>query len=102
MRHVWSPLSETMHTKSGDEKRAGPSPSRPTQRRGFFFWVCAITFAAIIFIFTLSTQNGVGNRLKLWLAEETPRLGWHRSRAEGDEYLLGVGKADITGYVNIK
>ena len=24
----------------------------------------------------------------------------HATRAAGDQYLLGVGKADITGYVN--
>jgi hypothetical protein len=92
-----------MHN-TDDEKGAGPSlsPPDPRSRRSLRVtsttMILAVLFAPLLFVLIISAPGNVGDRLKLWLAEQTTEHGWDRSRLEGDEYLLGVGKADITGY----
>ncbi|KAI1434170.1 Neutral/alkaline nonlysosomal ceramidase [Xylaria sp. CBS 124048] len=59
----------------------------------------ALSLSTLLFLI-LASQSSVGEKLKLWLDDEVSRQGLGASsRAEGDEYLLGVGKADITGPV---
>jgi hypothetical protein len=38
-------------------------------------------------------RGGLGGEWAPWTAS------WSREGTDGDEYMLGVGKADITGYV---
>jgi hypothetical protein len=92
--------------KSGD-KRAGtlltPSPARRTS--GFAslaVLASAVFFASLLLFLSLTTPKDAARRLKFWLGAETSEYPWGRTMAEGDEYLLGVGKADITGYVHCR
>ncbi|KAI0910005.1 Neutral/alkaline nonlysosomal ceramidase [Ustulina deusta] len=85
-----------------NEKKAGPSPPLPALPKGkstrLTVLVSAIIFASTLLFLAIATPHSLGNRLTLWLGHEPPEQGSGSPfRAEGDEYLLGVGKADITG-----
>lgn len=89
------------------EKKAGPSPSFPnpnpnsTRNRPtrLTLLLSTIIFIATLLLLTVSVPPTVRNKLAQWLNHETPGMEWDQSGAQGDEYLLGVGKADITGYI---
>ncbi len=86
-----------------NEKKAGSSPPLPALPKGkstrLTVLVSAIIFASTLLFLAIATPHSLGNRLTLWLGHEPPEQGSGSPfRAEGDEYLLGVGKADITGY----
>ncbi|KAI1336791.1 Neutral/alkaline nonlysosomal ceramidase [Xylariaceae sp. FL0016] len=65
---------------------------------------CGVTFAILssllvvttLLTFTVLFPNSLGNKLRLSLGG-TAWKSWASPRIEGDEYLIGVGKADITG-----
>lgn len=87
------------------EKKAGPSPLLPDPRKSkstrLTVFLGAITFAITLLFLVIATPQSLRNRLTPWLGCEPPERGWAvPSGSDGDEYLLGVGKADITGYVN--
>ncbi|KAI8946508.1 Neutral/alkaline nonlysosomal ceramidase [Xylaria longipes] len=84
-----------------DEKKAGPSPLLPDLRRNRSTRLTVLASALLIvstLLFLVTTApHSVRNKLTLWLGDQAPEQPWAPSSAEGDEYLLGVGKADITG-----
>ncbi|KAI1194717.1 Neutral/alkaline nonlysosomal ceramidase [Nemania serpens] len=83
------------------EKRAGPSPSLPAPRKNkstrLTFLISAVFFASTLLFLAISAPPCLRDKLALWRNYASPHRGWVPSRAKGDEYLLGVGKADITG-----
>ncbi|KAJ8118790.1 hypothetical protein ONZ43_g3922 [Nemania bipapillata] len=85
------------------EKKAGPSPLLPDQRKKrssrLTVLISTILFASTLLFLAITAPQSLRNRLILWPSKETPPQGWvsSGSESEGDEYLLGVGKADITG-----
>ncbi|KAI1273483.1 Neutral/alkaline nonlysosomal ceramidase [Xylaria sp. FL0933] len=84
------------------EKKAGPSPPLPDLRKKnptrLVVLVSTILFASTLLFLTVATPQCLRNRLTPWLDYQPPKQGWETtSGVEGDEYLLGVGKADITG-----
>ncbi|KAI0538803.1 Neutral/alkaline nonlysosomal ceramidase [Xylaria digitata] len=83
------------------EKKAGPSPPLPDLRRKcstrLNVLISTLLFTSALLLFALATPQSLKNRLTPWLDYKPPGQGWGPLRAEGDEYLLGVGKADITG-----
>jgi len=87
-----------------DDKRAGtsfpPSPARRMSRfTSLMVLISTVLLASLLLLFSVTTTNDAARRLKFWLGTETSEYGWDQPAVEGDEYLLGVGKADITGYV---
>ncbi|GAW16274.1 hypothetical protein ANO14919_056970 [Xylariales sp. No.14919] len=84
-----------------DNEKAGPSPPLPGSRRNgskrLNVLISAILFASVLLLLVTVTPQSLRNRLTPWLDYKPLEQGWDSSRAEGDEYLLGVGKADITG-----
>ena len=88
------PLDE----KPEEEQLAAPvKGSRWTKKTAA--WVISVLVLASVVIFA-----GAGAWTKKTPVEQTPveEPEWlaHATRAAGDQYLLGVGKADITGYVD--
>ncbi|KAI0811360.1 Neutral/alkaline nonlysosomal ceramidase [Xylaria sp. FL0064] len=84
------------------EKKAGPSPPLPDLRKKnptrLIVLLSAILFASTLLFLTVATPQCLKNRLTPWLGYQPPKQVWETiSGAEGEEYLLGVGKADITG-----
>ncbi|KAI0101781.1 Neutral/alkaline nonlysosomal ceramidase [Nemania sp. FL0031] len=84
------------------EKKAGPSPLLPDERKNRSsrrtVLISSILFASTLLFFIITPPHSVKNKLTLWwLDDKTPQQSWVSSGVEGDEYLLGVGKADITG-----
>ncbi|KAJ8119688.1 hypothetical protein O1611_g10552 [Lasiodiplodia mahajangana] len=84
------------------EKKAGPSPLLPDERKNRSsrrtVLISTILFASTFLFFIITTPHSVRNKLTLWwLDDKTSEQSWVSSGVEGDEYLLGVGKADITG-----
>lgn len=83
------------------EKKAGPSPSLPNPSRNrsarLTLLLSTIIFISTLLLLAVSAPPTVRNKLAQWLNHETPGTEWSQSGAQGDEYLLGVGKADITG-----
>ncbi|KAI0402537.1 Neutral/alkaline nonlysosomal ceramidase [Xylaria palmicola] len=83
------------------EKKAGPSTPLPDPRRNRFTrltaLVSALFFASALVFLAVVAPHSLRNSLMPWLDKGTPGQTWSSSSSEGDEYLLGVGKADITG-----
>jgi hypothetical protein len=92
------------------EKKAGPSPSLAELRRNrsststrLTILLSAVFFASALLFLVIAPPQTVKNRFRLWLDEVLPSQASQSSQpsfssdAEGDEYLIGVGKADITG-----
>ncbi|KAJ3552664.1 hypothetical protein NPX13_g11060 [Xylaria arbuscula] len=84
------------------EKKAGPSPLLPDLRKSkstrLTIVLAAVTFATALFFLVITTPQSLRDRLTPWLGLEPSGQGWSvPSGSDGDEYLLGVGKADITG-----
>ncbi|KAI0505936.1 Neutral/alkaline nonlysosomal ceramidase [Xylaria bambusicola] len=85
------------------EKKAGPSPLLPDLRRNrtttrLTVLASAIAFVAALLLLAIATPQSLRNRLTPWLSYEPSKQEWALPLgANGDEYLLGVGKADITG-----
>lgn len=87
------------------EKKAGPSPLVPNQHKNrssrqtrLTVWLSVILFTSTLLLLAITSPHSIRNRLTLWPVDKTPDQGGVSSEVEGDEYLLGVGKADITGY----
>ncbi|KAI1303428.1 Neutral/alkaline nonlysosomal ceramidase [Xylaria venustula] len=84
------------------EKKAGPSPMSPdlpkkqwTRLTGF---MTVVVFVSTLLFLSIATPESVISRLTGWLDDQPAEKQWEIPlSAEGDEYLLGVGKADITG-----
>ncbi|KAF2969551.1 hypothetical protein GQX73_g3972 [Xylaria multiplex] len=83
------------------EKKAGPSPPLPERRRKcstrLNVLISALLFTSALLFFAITTPQSLRNRLAPWPNYKPPGQGWGSLKVEGDEYLLGVGKADITG-----
>ncbi|KAI0433565.1 Neutral/alkaline nonlysosomal ceramidase [Xylaria sp. FL1042] len=84
------------------EKKAGPSPPLPDLRKKnptrLTVFLSTVLFVSTLLFLAVATPQSLRNRLTPWLGHRPPEQGWGVPfRAEGDEYLLGVGKADITG-----
>lgn len=87
------------------EKKAGPSPSLPGLRNKksttrLTFLISAIFFASTLLLLAIAAPPSVRDKLTLWQDYESSQQDWVPSSAAGEEYLLGVGKADITGYAS--
>ncbi|KAJ2968576.1 hypothetical protein NUW58_g10192 [Xylaria curta] len=87
-----------------NEKKAGSSSLLPHRRRDkstrLALLISALIFAATLLFLAIAAPHGLRSKLAPWLYDETPEGSWAPSADEGgekDEYLLGVGKADITG-----
>ncbi|KAI1178625.1 Neutral/alkaline nonlysosomal ceramidase [Nemania sp. FL0916] len=84
------------------EKKAGPSSPFSNPRRGgsarLTILIYAILLASTSLFLAAIVPNTVAKRLMSWLNEDLPKQVSVSFDAEGDEYLIGVGKADITGY----
>ncbi|KAI8629992.1 Neutral/alkaline nonlysosomal ceramidase [Xylariaceae sp. FL1651] len=84
-----------------DDKKAGPSLLAPGRRRGrsttLAFFISTLLFISILLFFTSVVPTRLHDKLKLWLDDESVKQEWDLSSLKGDEYLVGVGKADITG-----
>jgi neutral ceramidase len=82
------------------EKGAGPSPvgsrSSLTNRGAAFMWAFCLTSFVLVLV-----RYGFGDlsMLNLWWFADDGDDEWPLSRHGTDLYLLGVGKADITGPV---
>ncbi|KAI1819557.1 Neutral/alkaline nonlysosomal ceramidase [Xylaria intraflava] len=84
-----------------DDKKAGPSPLVAGRRENRSYrlrvLISAALFVSTLVFLVLAAPNGIRDRLQLWLDGDASRRGWDSLSAGGDEYLIGVGKADITG-----
>ncbi|KAI0206871.1 Neutral/alkaline nonlysosomal ceramidase [Astrocystis sublimbata] len=84
-----------------DNKKAGPSPSlqEPHRSRATRFTVAVpvLLFASILLLLAISTPHNLKDRLALWSNDKASEQPWAPTNAQGDEYLVGVGKSDITG-----
>lgn len=89
--------------KLDEEQPSNPSPtSKWTKSRiAFvfsFLFLVSFTFVAatarVLMLYSSTTQSAdvIEPESEQWLRE-------HLTRATGDTYTIGVGKADITGYV---
>jgi hypothetical protein len=68
------------------------------RRRGAFIFVLGVLFVPLLILAVL-LPTGL---LKVWVPwGDLYGHRWSLYPAKNDEYLLGVGKADITGYVNM-
>ncbi|KAI0388457.1 Neutral/alkaline nonlysosomal ceramidase [Xylariaceae sp. FL0594] len=93
-----------MSAKNGVPGRAGNSlPPSPARRwRGpitLMILIPTVFLASLLLLRSVATTRNAAERVKLWLEAQSSGHGWGQTAVEGDEYLLGVGKADITGPV---
>ncbi|KAI2624086.1 Neutral/alkaline nonlysosomal ceramidase [Xylaria nigripes] len=91
---------DTMQDIRKDEK-SEPSPQLPDwpQNRStkLVTLISAAIFVSTILFLAFAAPNSVRDRLQPWLNDEVSGQDWDSATAAGDEYLIGVGKADITG-----
>lgn len=85
-----------------DSKSAAPEPvreQRPLRKTNFLYTLtlCLGAILSLLAVFELSSLAPIGS----WARLVEPRNhGFPEKRATtGTQYLLGVGKADITGFV---
>ncbi|KAI0971578.1 Neutral/alkaline nonlysosomal ceramidase [Xylaria arbuscula] len=84
------------------EKKAGPSPIPPDlpkkQWTKLTVFISVAIFASTLLFLAVAKPESVISRLTSWLDHRPSEQQWEIPfGAEGDEYLLGVGKGDITG-----
>lgn len=94
------PVEEKDGSQEGDDQA-----DQPTWRKSLFITVVlmSLSFIILLLVFVGISLVWTSNRLDtISLAAEPAAniakvLSEHEIRAPGDQYLLGVGKADITG-----
>lgn len=94
---LWLPTEEKMDESIEAERMGGKARRR---RPKTSILIALIVFAGILGVMRfakLSTPLLSTFSTKKHIGEETPYS--LRGTSQGDQYLLGVGKADITGFV---
>jgi neutral ceramidase len=84
--------------KLEDGQPEAPANNSKWSKRATLWVLSMLAFASLLLVIGTGALSG---RTPVYESpvEESDWLA-HATRAAGDQYLLGVGKADITGYVN--
>ena len=91
----WTPRTE----------KAGASPPLPefrrhrdtaTRHRSTSTFIVIVLLLAISILLAITLPAGSVQKFKLWSGFQAEQ-DWNAESSHGDEYLIGVGKADITG-----
>ncbi|KAI1487958.1 Neutral/alkaline nonlysosomal ceramidase [Biscogniauxia mediterranea] len=87
---------------TADEEKAGPSARpQPRQYRPSLFISILLFIPVLLCLIATVVPGSLKSNLSLWIGsgigEDHGKEPWGASSVLGDEYLIGVGKADITG-----
>lgn len=89
-------------TEDLDESRQVVVPVKTsTKRTPLSIAGVALLFTAALVLVVVASSKLFAPKIVTSAVEETEWLRDYRARATGDEYLLGTGKADVTGYVKL-
>ena len=101
------PPSQQYQALPVEEKLDGDQPSNQPQTRKWSKTRIGLVLSLLVLvsfaIFGVTTRTLTRQTPAVKTPIEDPDTEWlreHLTRATGDTYLIGVGKADITGYVD--
>ena len=95
----YSAIPEEEKPDSAADEHVKVSSSNPKLHNNVFlgFATCLVSLALILLVVGLVTIRTIQAHDESPVFDDSQWLHSHETRAQGDKYLIGVGKADITG-----